>query len=230
MASLDAIGSVPHRSLLALVWTCFSTAFLLVTLRTIIRLKYTGGLRVEDGWMFLALAALLTLCILDTIQLPSLNYITGVLAGDIPISEALISSTEEYLRFEFPIIILFWTVLWCVKAAFLALYFKLLRDLAIYRRVWYALATFTLLGYAGCWITLSLSCGSIPNFFGFDQCGTVHDVWAANVSVYYCTAVDIVTDLCSKYPTSARLNAKAAQLSTEADVVGSHGHAYPIDI
>ena len=150
--------------------------------------------------MFLALATLLTLCILDTIQLPSLYYITGVLAGDIPISEALISSTEEYLRFEFPIIILFWTVLWCVKAAFLALYFKLLQDLAIYRRVWYVLATFTLLGYAGCWITLSLSCGSIANFFIFDQCDTVHDVWAANVSVYYSTVVDIVTDLCSKYP------------------------------
>ncbi len=198
MASIDDVGSLPHHSLLALVWTCFSIAFLFVTLRTAIRFKVADRLTPEDYWMLLALAALLTLCILETIQLPSLYYITAAVAGVIPISEDLIYHTEDYLRFEFPIIILFWTVLWSVKAAFLALYYKLFRELPVYRRVWYGLATFTFLAYAGCWVTLSMSCGPISNFFEFNQCGSAHDVWASNLSVYYSTVVDVFTDLCSR--------------------------------
>ncbi|KAK1750371.1 hypothetical protein QBC47DRAFT_310085 [Echria macrotheca] len=195
--SIDEVGSLPHRSLLALIWTSFGVASLLVTLRTVTRFRFTiRRLTGEDYWIFAALAALLTLCILETIQLSSLYYITAVLAGAIPLSAQLIEYTEDYLKYEFAIIILFWSVLWSVKASFLALYFKLFRELAIYRRVWYFLATFTFLAYAGCLITLCLSCGHISNFFKFGQCARPEYIWASNLSVYYSTAIDVFTDLC----------------------------------
>jgi len=197
MAAEDS-GALPHRSLLALIWTCFGVAALLVGLRTITRLKFTvRRLTAEDYCMFAALAALLTLCVLETIQLPSLYHITAVLTGSIPLSLELITNTEDYLRLEFAIIILFWTVLWCVKASFLALYFKLFRELALYRRVWYLLASFTILAYGGCVITLCVSCGEITNFFKFNQCAKPEYIWASNLSVYYSTAIDVFTDLCS---------------------------------
>jgi hypothetical protein len=197
MASIDNVGSLHHDSLLALIWTCFGVAFLFVALRTIIRIKVADRLTLEDYWMFVALATLLTLCILETIQLSSLYYMTAVIAGAIPVSTGLILHTEEYLRYEFPIVILFWTVLWCVKAGFLALYFKLFRELPFYRRAWYILAIFTFLAYGGCLITLCTSCGHISNFFKFNQCGKPRDVWASNLSVYYSTVIDVFTDLCS---------------------------------
>ncbi|KAK3934622.1 hypothetical protein QBC46DRAFT_273425 [Diplogelasinospora grovesii] len=196
MASVDNVGSLPHNSLLALVWACFSAAFLFVTLRTVIRFKVADRLTVEDYWMFFALATLLALCILETIQLPSLYYITAITEGAIPISMDLISQTEDYLRLEFPIILLFWTVLWSVKASFLALYYKLFRELGLYRRVWYFLATFTFLAYVGCYVTLCLSCRPISNFFEFAKCGKPEDIWASNLSVYYSTVIDVFTDLC----------------------------------
>jgi hypothetical protein len=199
MAPIDSVGSLPHHSLLALVWTSFSASFLFVALRTAIRFKVARRPTADDYWVYLALATLLTLCILETIQLPSLYYMTAVLAGAIPISEKLISYTEDYLRYEFPIIILFWTVLWSVKAGFLALYFKLFRELPAYRRGWYLLATFTFLAYVGCLITLCLSCGSLPNFFKFAQCGKPEQIWASNLSVYYSTTIDVFTDLCSEW-------------------------------
>ncbi|KAK3389524.1 hypothetical protein B0H63DRAFT_389341 [Podospora didyma] len=195
-ASIYEVGTLPYRSLLALVWTCFSVAFLFVGLRTVIRLKVTTRLTVEDYWIFMALAALLTLCILETIQLPSLYYVTGILSNAIPLSLELVTKTEEYLKYEFPIVIIFWTVLWSVKAAFLALYHKLFRELPIYRRVWYALVAFTFLGYVGCIITLCMSCRPTYNFFQFAKCGAERDVWAANLSVYYSTSIDVFTDLC----------------------------------
>ena len=199
MAVVDNVGTLPHRSLLALVWACFSAAFLVVSLRTVVRLKVVGQRPTSDDcWIYLALTTLLTLCILETVQLPSLYYMTAAVAGAIPVSPDLITNTEEYLRFEFPIIILFWTVLWCVKGSFLALYYKLFRELRLYRRVWYVLSAFTFIAYVGCVTTLSLSCRPTSNFFKFAQCGKSSDIWASNFSVYYSTVIDVFTDVCSK--------------------------------
>jgi hypothetical protein len=139
-----------------------------------------------------------TSAILQTIQEPSLYYMLAIEAGVIPVSAQLITAVENYLRFEFPIMILYWTVLWSVKASFLALYFKLFQELAMYRRVWYLLAAVTLCAYAGCWISLATSCHPLSNFFKFEQCNTAKDIWASRFSVYYSTAIDIFTDLCSK--------------------------------
>lgn len=198
MASLDEGATIRQNSLLALVWTCFGVACLFVTLRTAVRFRVTDRLSAEDFWMLFALATLLTLCILETIQLPSLYYMTAVLSGTIPVSLDLIAYTEDYLRYQFPITVLFWTVLWSVKAGFLALYFKLFRELPIYRHVWYALAAFTFLAYAGCWISLTVSCGTLSNFFKFNQCGSERDIWLSNLNIYYSTVVDVFTDLCSE--------------------------------
>jgi hypothetical protein len=195
---METSGSLPRQSLLALVWTSFSIAFLLVTLRTAIRFKVVARLATEDYWIFLALATLLTSCILQTIQLPSLYYMSGVITGVIPLSADLFSVGNDYLRFEFAIIVLFWTVLWCVKASFLALYFKLFQELPMYRRAWYILAAFTFCAYVGCWITALMSCHPISNFFKIGECNTEEDIWATRMSVYYSTVIDIFTDLCSK--------------------------------
>lgn len=188
-----------HQPLLALVWTCFSVALLFVTLRTAIRLRIANGLTADDHWITLALLALLTLCILETIQHPSLYHITAMMDGT-PGTDfnELIVDTENYLKYEFAIIILFWTILWSVKAGFLALYFRLFREMKHYRRAWYALVFFAFLAYVGCIITLTLSCGHPVNFFRFAQCGRPEQVWASNFSVYYSTSVDVFTDLCSR--------------------------------
>jgi hypothetical protein len=198
----DNVGTLPHSSLLILIWVCFGAAFLLVAVRTVIRIRSPTTSRfapLEDCWILLALAALLALCVLETIQLPSLYYITGILTGAVPLTtfEAIVAQTEHYLRFQFPITILFWTVLWSVKAAFLALYWRLFRDLKWYRRAWFVLAVFTFLTYGGCVITLCLSCGpDIRNFFAFNKCNGPQHVWSSNFSVYFSTAVDLFTDLC----------------------------------
>lgn len=197
-ASAQSVGSLPHNSLLALVWTCFGAACLFVFLRTLVRLKVVTRPTAEDYWIFLALATLLTFCVLETVQLESLYYMTGVIAGVIPLSGELISQGNTYLRYEFPIIVLFWTVLWCVKASFLAMYFKLFRELPYYRVAWYILAVFTFLAYVGCIITLCLSCKPTSDFFKFGRCGAPEDVWASNFSIYFSTVVDVFTDVCSK--------------------------------
>ena len=196
---MESVGSLSKSALLAVIWTSFSVAALLVILRTAIRLKYMSRLTMEDAWIFLAIATLLTNAILSTIQLPNLYFMLATIAGVIPVSDGLIASVESYLKFEFATILLFWTVLWCVKASFLALYYKLFQELRWYRRAWYALAAITLVAYMGCWATLATSCHPLSNFFKFNQCAKKEDIWASRFSIYYSTAIDVFTDLCSKY-------------------------------
>ncbi|KAK4152409.1 hypothetical protein C8A00DRAFT_34936 [Chaetomidium leptoderma] len=198
----ENMGDLPPKSLLIIIWTCCSAAFLLVALRTVIRIRSPATRHIaplEDCWILLALASLVALCVLETIQLPSLYYINSILSGTVPITsaEVIISQTENYLRFQFPIVILFWTVIWSVKAAFLTLYWRLFRDLQWYRLAWFVLAAFTFLAYGGCIVTLSLSCGpDVRKFFAFNKCGGAQNVWSSNFSVYFSTAVDVLTDLC----------------------------------
>lgn len=198
MGPTKSVGSLPRESLMAVVWTSFSVACLLVILRTAIRFKVMARLTMEDYWIFLALATLLASCIIQTIQLPNVYYMLATIAGVIPVTAELISMVEGYLKFEFATIGLFWTTLWCVKASFLALYFKLFRELPMYRRAWYILAAFTFGAYVGCWVTLCTSCHPVSNFFKFEQCNAKRDIWGSRFSVYYSTAIDIFTDLCSK--------------------------------
>lgn len=194
MDTIDA-ATVPEDTLRAIIWTCFGTAFVLVALRTAVRAR-TSSPTVDDYCIFFALTCLLSLCVLETIQLPSLYYIAGVLAGTAPIV-GIIEKTERYLLFQFPIVILYWSTLWSVKAAFLTLYWKIFRDLPVYRRVWYILALFCLLAYGGCLVTLTVSCGGdVKNFFGFATCAKPEHVWASNFSVYFSTTIDVFTDLC----------------------------------
>jgi hypothetical protein len=198
MATVAVPGSMPSQSLLALIWTTFSIAFLFVILRTVIRFKVLGRLVTEDFWIFLAIATLLTNSILQTIQLPSLYYISAVTAGSLAPSADLVPIGNDYVRFEFAIIGLFWTVLWCVKASFLAVYFKLFQDVPKYRFAWYILVVFTFCAYVGCWVSSFMTCHPISDYFNFGHCNKAEDIWVSRMCVYYSTVIDIFTDLCSK--------------------------------
>ena len=197
---MDAVtvpGFLSPTGLLALIWTATGVSFLFVVARTFIRIRFAGGLGVEDGWVYLAMATLLTNSILQTVQLPSVYFITAVFTGIIPQSEESLVQGDNYVRYEFAIIGLFWTVLWCVKASFLAVYYKLFAHLPAYRRLWYALAGFTLLVYAGCWTLSANTCQPSSDYFIFGECISPEEVQLSRANVYYSTVVDITTDLMS---------------------------------
>ena len=57
-------------------------------------------------------------------QAESLYYLDKYASGLVPADERLVREGGKYVRYEFVIIAFFWTVLWGVKASFLALYCK----------------------------------------------------------------------------------------------------------
>lgn len=156
--------STPH-SLLAIVWICFSVATFFVVLRLTVRWRQNHSLLPDDYWIIWAWMCLLTMASLQTKQMDSLWYITYLTAGRIPVTAEAATQTEDLTRWQFPIIKLFWTVLWSVKASFMAVFFRLVRPFTIHRRLWYFVAVFATLAYIGCWLASTLTCSPPSDYF-----------------------------------------------------------------
>ena len=84
--------------------------------------------------MYFAYLILIVNAVLQTLQTPYLYYLEKGNAGLVPIDEVFLGHGNQYVRYEFNIIALFSTVLWGVKASFLALSWQLFTGLAVYKR------------------------------------------------------------------------------------------------
>ena len=162
-----AARTVGETGLLAIVWTCFSVATVFVSLRLAIRFRQNRFFLYDDYWVMLAWLSLLTMAILQTEQMPSLWYLTYLMAGRVLPDETTAPRVEQLTRWQFPIIKLFWTVLWSVKASFLAVFFRLVQPFTVLRRLWYCVDVFAFLAYVGCWLGSALTCDPPLDYFKF---------------------------------------------------------------
>jgi rhodopsin domain-containing protein len=160
-----AAAHVDKTGLLVIVWVTFSIATSFVFLRLTVRWRQNSSILPDDYWMVFAWLCLLTMAILQTEQMSSLWYITYLMAGRIPLTEEVGPQTEQLTRWQFPVIKLFWTVLWTVKASFMALFFRLVKPFVVLRRLWYCVAVFAVLAYIGCWLSSALTCDPPSDYF-----------------------------------------------------------------
>jgi hypothetical protein len=165
-----AARTVNETGLLAIVWVCFSTATLFVALRLAVRFRQNGSFLLDDYWIVWAWLCFLTMCILQTEQMPSLWYLTYLGAGRAAVDQDTVWKLEQLTRWQFPVIKLFWTVLWSVKASFMTVFFRLVKPFPIIRRLWYCVAVFTVLAYIGCWLASSLTCSPPSDYFRAGTC------------------------------------------------------------
>ncbi|KAI9148955.1 hypothetical protein HJFPF1_10999 [Paramyrothecium foliicola] len=194
-----AARNIDREGLISIVWICFAIATSFVALRLTVRWRQNRTLLPDDCWIVFAWLCILTMAIIQTEQMNALWYITYLSAGRIPVTEAdmpyIGHMREQLTRWQFPIIKLFWTTLWSIKASFLALFFRLVKPFPIVRRLWYCVAVFTTIAYIGCWLASSLTCTPPGDYFKADGCGSARDVWMQRFNVLYSTSVDISSDL-----------------------------------
>ena len=160
---------LPEGGLIAIAWSSVALAGCFVVARTTIRMYTLAKLQLDDYWIYSAWVILLINAILTTLQAPHLYYVARGTAGLVPMDERLMQHGNAYVRYEFASIGLFWTVLWCVKASFLTLFWKLFEGLHGYRRWWWGVVVFTVLAYVGCWIASVLNCHPPSDYFDFGK-------------------------------------------------------------
>ena len=162
-----------------MAWAGVAIAGCFVIARTTIRVYTLSRLQIDDYWVYFAWTILFINAILTTLQAPHLYYITRGIAGLEPLDEKFMYHGNKYVRYEFPSIGLFWTILWGIKASFLALFWKLFEGLKGYRRWWWGVVIFTGLAYIGCWLASALNCHPPDLYFKFgngpDRLGAVNE-------------------------------------------------------
>jgi hypothetical protein len=161
---------VNDDGLMTVVWVCFLIATLFVSLRLFVRARQNRTLFADDYWVIFAWASLLTMASLQTVQMESLWFTTYLSAGriaiDSPDMEQLVFyHLSQLTRWQFPVIKLFWTVLWAIKASFLSLIYRLVQPFPTLRRLWFVVVAFVTLAYIGCWVASVLTCNPVSDYF-----------------------------------------------------------------
>ena len=172
MASLGLAGKLPESGLIGVTWAGIGIAACLVCARTLIRIKKIEKLHIDDYFIYAAFTVLVVNAILQTLQAPYAYDLARLGAGLAPYDTAMYNSGQAYVRYEFTIIGLFWTVLWLVKGSFLAFFYKLFDGLPTYRRMWWIVVVFAFLSYAGCWILSINVCHPPSSYFTFGELQT----------------------------------------------------------
>ncbi|KAJ5971471.1 uncharacterized protein N7479_001389 [Penicillium vulpinum] len=150
--------------LVAITWAGAGLGILFTSARIAVRIVYMKRLLADDYFMLLALTFLITNAILQTLQAPHLYYMVLNTTGPDIVHHGL-----RYTFYEFAIIGIFWSVLWSVKASFLALFWMISNGLPRYRRVWWATVVFAALAYIGCWVASVYTCHPPSNYFKFGR-------------------------------------------------------------
>ncbi|OQD91498.1 hypothetical protein PENSOL_c052G06015 [Penicillium solitum] len=166
------------NGLIAVTWAGAGLGILFTSARIAIRMVYVKRLLADDYFMLLALAFLITNAILQTLQAPHLYYMVLNMTGPDIVHHGL-----HYTYYEFAIIGVFWSVLWSVKASFLALFWMISNGLPRYRRVWWATVVFAAVAYIGCWIASVYTCHPPSNYFKFVMSLPLRIIWQAKINM-----------------------------------------------
>lgn len=86
-----------------------------VITRTLIRILKAERLGYDDYWIYLAYLMLCVNALIQTLQTPYVYHLVRVRAGLEAAGEGFMENGNTYLRYEFAIIGLFWSILWCVS-------------------------------------------------------------------------------------------------------------------
>lgn len=161
-----AARSVNRQGLIIIVWICFTIATLFVSLRLFVRWHQNRRFLADDYWITWAWLCTLTMAILQTEQMDPLWYMTYLQAGRIAYDpKELEFQRSQITRWQFPIIKLFWIILWSVKASFLALFYRLVQPFPVIRRCWYGVSVFAASALIVCIICSVLTCSPPSNYF-----------------------------------------------------------------
>lgn len=152
--------SLSLNGLLTVIWVGTALGIIFSVTRMYIRIKRMGRLLPDDYFVLLALAFLICNAILMTIQGPSLYYTALT-----PTGPDILYHGTKYVRYEFAIIGIFWSILWSIKGSFLALYWMITGGLPRYRWVWIGVTTFTIATYIVCWLLSALNCHPPSSYF-----------------------------------------------------------------
>ena len=160
-------GLFPEHGLVAVIWVLTTVAIVITFLRCFVRFSENRRLFSDDYWIIIALVLLVATAVLQTLLTPDIYFIIQLGAGILHLDQTDVARMTRYRALAWSEIVIFLSQLWCVKASFLSLFYRLFTQLPGHRRFWWVVAVFTGLAYIGCWMTTIFVCHPPSSFFHF---------------------------------------------------------------
>lgn len=188
-------AKVSKHVFLGMLWAFTGASGLFVVFRILVRLVSFRRLFLDDFFVLLAWAIMLTTAIIWQIEAQVLYDLYAVSSGMKPYTPDILPRFGTFIRFIAPLTILFYAGLWCIKFAFLT-FFRRLGSKIKSHRVWWFVVLFVSIGV---WISsvadIDYKCSVGELEYILSQCSSHAHVHYENRTFWANCAGDVVTDL-----------------------------------
>ncbi|KAI9756985.1 MAG: hypothetical protein M4579_003643 [Chaenotheca gracillima] len=189
-------GDIPKVGMLAIIWIGAAVSTILSAARFWIRHTKLGRFFWDDAVHLFALLTLLTSAIIYCWMVEDVYNVAMVVKG-LGLLDAHFFAVvmPRYFKYQFAIILLFWTTIWSVKISFLLFYRRFFDGLRKHLIAWWIVLIFTVGAFIGSCITFLTACGPTAQYFMIVQCGSPSSLHRMAMSIKFSTSVDILSDL-----------------------------------
>ncbi|KAM5460218.1 hypothetical protein MferCBS49748_007761 [Microsporum ferrugineum] len=185
-----ALTHIPRIPLLVIIWSFFALTTVVMAFRIAIRLWLQRKLLWDDAFAVAAYIGLIVQVVLLTVIAPLIYIHLHGFSGTRPPPEYGVKVTHM-IRVVFAHNVVFTASIYCIKASFMALYWRLIRDLNNYRKAWWAVTAFCVISLIINAVLFPVGCSTLEAFHCIDK-GSITRTLA---SLRFNTAMDIITDV-----------------------------------
>ncbi|PYI05541.1 hypothetical protein BO78DRAFT_398059 [Aspergillus sclerotiicarbonarius CBS 121057] len=180
---------------LGLLWAFTWTSFLFILFRVVVRYGSFRRLYLDDAFVLLAWAIMLTTAIIWQIEGQVLYEIYAMSAGKQPYTPDILPKFNNFMRFIAPLTILFYSGLWCVKFSFLAFFSRLGSKIKSHQIWWGVVLFVTVAVWMASVADMDYRCSLGGLEYIITQCSDLHHVHYQNRTFWANCAGDVITDL-----------------------------------
>ncbi|KAF3483510.1 uncharacterized protein GIQ15_02834 [Arthroderma uncinatum] len=181
---------IPRVPLLVILWSFFALTTVVMIFRLVIRIWLQRRLFWDDAFAIFGYIGLVAQVVLVTIIAPVIYIHLQGFTGRPPPGYGV--QVTLMIRVVFAHTIIYTASIYCVKGSFMGLYWRLIRDLPGYRKLWWALTIFCIVVLIINAVLFPVGCSTLEVFHCVDDRSIMHTL----VSLRFNTAMDIFTDLC----------------------------------
>ncbi|EGD96317.1 hypothetical protein TESG_03770 [Trichophyton tonsurans CBS 112818] len=186
-----ALTNIPRVPLLIILWSFFALTTVVMIFRLAIRLWLQRRLFWDDAFAIAGYFGQIAQMVMVTIVSPLIYIHLQGFSGARPPPEYGIKITKM-IRLVYAHNVVFTASIYCIKASFMALFWRLIRDLSDYRKAWWAVAVLCAVSLTINAVLFPVGCSTLEAFHCIDK-GSIDRTL---VSLRFNTAMDIVTDVC----------------------------------
>ncbi|KXG45691.1 uncharacterized protein PGRI_034580 [Penicillium griseofulvum] len=191
----DQHSRISESVFLGVLWALTGVSLIFVAFRIYAQVASFRRLFLDDFLVVFAWIIMLTAAVIWQVEGKILYELYAISAGTKPFTLEFLPRYNEFMRFNAPFEILFYSALWCVKFSFMALFYRISAKVKPLRIWWFVVLFCTASVYIASVGDIEYKCSLGGIEYIITQCPQPHHVHYENRMFWANCAGDVITDL-----------------------------------